>query len=436
MARSSRIVCALLLMASFLVAGGQLTPKAAPVSAAEQPTPAAGAALASPWNDPDAALLEAIAIANNETPAAGPLQGAYDLASGQFQYLSAGVSLQNVYAQYSYVVPPNDLPGNWLVGFTFWGDASGAVYDIFVRDWNGDLKWGVGATENGSEQIFQSADVDASEIDTTPGHSNQLSLVVSSGYVILANNGHVLAAYNLQIEKIGDVSAEVGFLADDQSTTQTVPMSVSQLYVWDLGASEIATPGAGSGTAVATPSSLQDQLLTQIFEKERQSAMATVPIYADEHYSLVQHAGGNFDYIRSGASVADFYMTATFVNPSDMSTTNDFGVGFRLQGEASEFRFMVRSDGRWGFAVGAQPAIADGTVTNVDPNPGASNTIEIVAKGTTGILVVNGVVVHQVDLSSNLNPGDVYIASGIYPDDQVEGRVTPYTNFYLYRLDG
>jgi hypothetical protein len=208
------------------------------------------------------------------------------------------------------------------------------------------------------------------------------------------------------------------------------------MYVWDLGVSDVATPVADSGPGMATPSSLQDQLLTQIFEKERLTATSNTPIYADQQYSLVQHAGGNFDFIRAGASVADFYMTATFANPSDMSTTNDFGVGFRLQGDGSEFRFMVRSDGRWGFAVGAQPAIAEGTVTNVDPNPGASNSIEIVAKGTTGILVVNGVVVHQVDLSSNLNPGDVYIASGIYPDDQVEGRVVPYTNFYLYRLDG
>jgi len=431
MARGSRIVFALILAAAFLVAGGQLLPGAGPVSAAQE----SQAAITDPRVDPNAALLDAIDYASNETPAAGPLQGSYDLASGQFQYLSAGVSLQYVYAQYSYVVPPNDLPGNWLVGFTFWGDPGGTVYDLFVRDWNGDLKWGVGASQGGAEQIFQSGDVDASAIDTTPGHSNQLSLVVSPGTVMLANNSKVLAVYTMQIAKIGDVSAEVGFLADDQSTTQTVPMSLSQMYVWDLGVIDVATPGTGSETTVATPSSLQDQLLTQIFEKERLTAMANTPIYADEQYSLVQHAGGNFDFIRAGAGVADFYMTVTFVNPSDMSTTNDFGVGFRLQGDGSEFRFMVRSDGRWGFAVGSEQATADGTVTNVDPNPGASNTIEIVAKGASGILVVNGVVVQQVDLSSNLNPGDVYIASGMYPADQVEGRIVPYTNFDLYRLD-
>jgi len=50
------------------------------------------------------------------------------------------------------------------------------------------------------------------------------------------------------------------------------------------------------------------------------------------------------------------------------------------------------------------------------------------------LLVVNGVVIQQVDLSTNLNAGDVYIASGMYASDTVDGRQIPYSNFAVYQL--
>ena len=40
----------------------------------------------------------------------------------------------------------------------------------------------------------------------------------------------------------------------------------------------------------------------------------------------------------------------------------------------------------------------------------------------------------QVDLSANLNAGDVYIGSGAYAASTIDQRVVPFSNFAVYQL--
>ena len=119
-----------------------------------------------------------------------------------------------------------------------------------------------------------------------------------------------------------------------------------------------------------------------------------------------------------------------------MSANWDIGMGFRDLADNTEFRFVVRSDGAWVVTQGTSGVLAEGTLTNFNAGAGGTNTIEVIAKGTSGIISFNGQVIQEVDLSVNMNAGDVYIASGMYVSSAVAGRQVPYQNFAVYQIAG
>ena len=116
-----------------------------------------------------------------------------------------------------------------------------------------------------------------------------------------------------------------------------------------------------------------------------------------------------------------------------MSQTSDYGIGMRDNNDNREFRFVVDTDGQWTISLGNAVPFAKG-MTAVDAAPGAGITLEVIAMGATGILAINGQVVAQVDLSANLNPGQVYVASGMNAYTRVDGRLLAVTRFAVYPL--
>lgn len=431
-------------------------------------------ALTDPNVDPNGTASDALVLSLLAAPAGGPLRADDSLAASDFKYLSSGVTLSDFYATVTYVTPPNTPAGSWSVGFAFWDDGQGNSYDIFVQAKNGAAKWGFGQQTANGYQILQSGDIPAGAIDYTIGAQNYLGLAVTQGVGVLTGNDlNVAATVNLGATGIGDVLAEVGFLADDSANTATLPVSLSGFAVWDLSPAAVAavfgseetTPSAAPTEAAPLPTTAPlrptqapieptqapieptqaavaptvagstggDIMLTQIFNQERSAAMANAPLFTSAAGVLTQQASG-FRFVPAGVGVTDFYATVTFANPTDLATRSDAGIGFRDLNNDTEFRFVVRSDGEWALAAGVASPFVFGTLTNYDATPGASNTLELVAHGATGLLVVNGVVIQQVDLSTNLNAGDVYIASGMYASDTVDGRQIPYSNFAVYQL--
>jgi hypothetical protein len=455
------------------------TPPAEPTTGAGSTT-GSDTTLTDPRVDPDGTLSDALVISLLGTPAAGPSQASDTLTSPDFKYLSSGVNLSDFYATMLYTAPSGPVAGSWSYGFAFWEDGQGNSYDVFIQVNNGAAKWGFGQATSSGYTILQSGDLAAGAVDFTPGAQNYVGLVVAQGVAILTGNDLVVAAtIETGATGSGDVSAEVGFLADDGAATTTLPVALSGFNVWDLSPAAVAAvfgpsdttpvteptqaavqpteasafptaipaqptqapvqptlPPAQPTQAPAQPTTAAapvDPMLTQVFNQERTTAMTSAPLFTSASGVLTQSTTG-FGYTPAGVSVGDFYATATFVNPTDMTTRSDVGIGFRDLNTNSEFRFVLRSDGAWALAVGTGSPLVQGTVTNYDATPGASVTLEIIARGATGLLAVNGVVVQQVDLSSNLNAGDVYIASGMYASDTVDGRQVPYSNFQVYQL--
>ena len=472
-------------------AESQPTQVPAQPTAAIQPTTAGGleggsgtAPITDPRVDPARTLAEASVVSLMNAPAAGPFQASADLAASDsgFSHLPSGVNLTDFYATQSYITPPTTPSGSWGFGFAFWDDGQGNSYDVFVQGTNGAALWVLGQQTPTGYTILQSGDLAPGAVDFTPGAQNQLSLVVYQGLALLSgNDGTLDATIDLGgATGSGDVLAEVGFLADDTTSGQSLPISMSGFSVWDLSSgmypstSADMTPTAGTQpmqpTAMPTQAALPTQAvpaptealmptaalppavsptvtpstdmrgnvdsngqLTQLFNNEKAAAMAGAPIFSGAPGALTQTNTG-IALMSAGVAVADFYATATFVNPTDMSTPSDISIGFRDMNDNQEYRFLVRSDGAWGLAIGTAVPVVQGAVTNFDASPGASNTLEIVANGSTGLLAINGQVVQQVDLSANLNAGDVYVATGMFDSTTVEGRQVPYSNFAVYQL--
>ncbi len=438
---------------------------AQPTAPAQPTTPGdtgASAGLTDPRVDPSGTLTDAMVVSLMASPVGGPLRADDTLASSDFKFLSSGVNISELYTSLTYVTPAA-VAGSWIVGFAFWVDGQGGYTDVYIQATNGTAKWAYGHSTSAGYEILQSGDLPAGAIDFTPGAENYIGLAVAQGVAILAGNDLNLAAsVDLGVSTgSGDVQVEVGFRADDPNSGLTLPVSLSSFRVWDLSAAAVAAvfsseeptevpaaptqaPAAPTvamppaqptqaGMAPTAASAGGNMMLQQIFNQQRASALAGSPVASVPSGTLQQAADG-FGFTPAGVALSDFYATATFVNPTDMTTRSDIGIGFRDVNDNMEFRFVVRSDGEWALAIGTGLPVAQGTATNFDATPGASTTLEIIAIGSTGLLAINGVVVQQVDLSADMNAGDVWIATGMYGSDSVAGRQVTFTNFTVYSL--
>jgi len=132
------------------------------------------------------------------------------------------------------------------------------------------------------------------------------------------------------------------------------------------------------------------------------------------------------------ANVADFYTIVTVTNPDDVSLPFDAGIGFRSTGDgAVAYVISVRSGGTWeldGFPD------AQGMVSGLNPQPGASNTLELLVHGGTAMFFVNGVVQTQFDVSQDTDPGNVYLFTGYVPGSSVDGRRVSYQDWWLFPI--
>lgn len=173
-----------------------------------------------------------------------------------------------------------------------------------------------------------------------------------------------------------------------------------------------------------------------VFEQARTVATARSPLTVDQSGTFVQIQDQyNVELPSPEVVIADFYTIATFVNPTDLSIPADVGVGFRADFDKGiEWQIMLRSNGRWYLLQPGPQPIASGSAESFDTAPGASNTIEVTAQGGHGLIVVNGVVLGQLDLSMLVEPGNIYLGTGFIRADTKPGREVSYRDWWIYPL--
>lgn len=177
-------------------------------------------------------------------------------------------------------------------------------------------------------------------------------------------------------------------------------------------------------------------VLGLVFQQTRIIATSLPPVASDLSGTFVQIQDKyNVGMPSPEVKLADFYTIATFVNPSDLSTPADVGIGFRADMDTEiGWQVMLRSNGRWyQLQPGPQP-IASGSAPSFDTAPGASNTIELIVQGENGFLAVNGLVLAQLDLSLIPDAGSIYLGTGFIRVDTVPDRELSYHDWWIFPL--
>lgn len=475
-ARIGRIVCLILL--SVMVLAGIETAAAQDTFPTATPDPATDATalfngpITDPRVDPTGTLDDAFFYSIDHDSIVPAKDGDTTLQPGEFQLLPADVAVTDFYAEFYFLTPQIPDGGEFSAGFCFWTDADGSCYDVHVQTDNaGNSTIGLGyAPAVGDYVMLVQTNVLADQpIDPTPGAENSIDIVVYDGYVIIEGNTfEPLAVLALPDSALaGKVKAQIGFV-DYGLPAGTAPMAVSlsDFAVWDLAGADgsaeplPSTPGSDFGAPVAQPTvaaqpavptqtaqptvqaaispvvpqTQGDPILTAVFEGTRAHALALPPLVGGLSGDLVQ-SSSTFAWTAGNVSVADFYAIATFVNPADLSAPSDIGIGFRAVSDTDlGMRVIVQSTGAWYLLSPADATLASGIASSFDATPGASNTIEILAQGGTGVIALNGVILQQVDLSAVTAPGDIFVGAGFLTGDGVDGRVTPFDEFWVYPM--
>ncbi len=404
-----------------LVAG---LPPAATAQDAATPVASPPAQEASPQPAPNRDLLmvpvailrsDALSRPSVSGPHAGSLKQAQDTLDGYF----AGVSLREFYARARFVNPVASTEHLFDIGIGFRHAGPDRHWRIIVRS---DGAWFLSFAAG---QPRAAGLVDG--LNLGAGQVNELELAVIGDTGYLAVNGAFAAMLDLSAHsEMGDVWVGSGFFRESIVDGALTPFDSFQ--VWTLGADATA-PG---GTPVATPAGQVSAAVA--LSRLRAQALAGQRLSGPFAGTVEQNVGQINGYF-AGVTVRDFYVRVRFQNPFPAYEHPwDVGIAFRHTAPDEHYRLVIRSDGVWLLANGANPATFTGPVPGLRTGPGQINVIEMAVIGTTGYLAVNGSFITTLDLSARLDAGDVWVGSGFYSDNAVVGALTPFDQFQVWAL--
>lgn len=413
------------------------------------PTPASGAAgsgSAGTTNTSTTGQLtfqQGIDWVRSNPPLIDPISASADMVDGDRKFLSADVSVMSFYAEVSLVMPTNAPAGIWAAGFCFWIDAEGNCYSASFSANDTGAQWVVFYKPSaGDLQMIAFGQFRAGNL--APGSTNVFGLLVSgsTGYVTL-NSDIPAGVFTVPSQPVaGNVEINISFSADLDGDTRPLHLEMSNFTVWDLAGATGGTAGTGtsgtSGTSVAPTrgTGAQTGTATQPAGATTGGLRAPVSRIAGPLSGSLEENLDTVKIANAGVSLADFYATATFIVPADVTVPWDITIGFRENPTSSnEYRFTVFSDGDWRLTYGLdQPALASGTLTNLATTPGQMNTLEITADGITGVARLNGIEIATLDLSFAQDAADIWIATATVGSTTQPGRQTPYSAFEVWSL--
>ena len=142
---------------------------------------------------------------------------------------------------------------------------------------------------------------------------------------------------------------------------------------------------------------------------------------------------------QASVDLRDFVVEVTFSNPYDTTKGNwDYGILFRHAGNNQHFRLAIRSDQKWvllnntGDPDGV--VLQDGDLPALNLEAGGTNSIRLISQGTQGFFYLNDNLVAELDLSARTNSGDIFLATGIYLGDEIDGYSTGYSQFSVWSV--
>jgi hypothetical protein len=138
----------------------------------------------------------------------------------------------------------------------------------------------------------------------------------------------------------------------------------------------------------------------------------------------------------ASVDLRDFIVEATFFNPQ-LSAQGGWAYGFIFRQNSNKFYVLkIISNFYWKvtlYTASSEAEIHLAQFFDMDTSSNGANRIKLLAEGNRGQLYINDKYVSDLDLSANLNAGDIAVTSElIYPGGDIDGDVTYYENFTVW----
>ncbi|MGD9710525.1 MAG: hypothetical protein AB7V46_00455, partial [Thermomicrobiales bacterium] len=369
-----------------------------------------------------AQFTELKAAAQSQPSVAGPFQDAILQVSNSFNYYGAGVQLADLYATATFL-NPIDTSQPWDMGFGISDIGTDSGIRLIVQSTG---EWFAAI---GTAAPFASGTVPV--ISSSPNESNQIEVLTRGTTGYLAVNGIVVAQLDLPPDRaVGNVFVASGFYAANAIDQRLIPFQNFEVWAVQDPALAAAQPTVAVEPAAAlAPSGDIDQTFSDLKAQAQLGPSAGGPYNDTMTQSLT-----TLPFPIVGISYTDLYATATFVNPADTAQPWDIGIAIRYTGEDNEPRLILQSTGEWFVAFGSAEPMLSGQAPQFDAAPRGLSTSDFVAQGSDGYVAINGVVVTQIDLSQVIRPGDVFISTGFFSTNVVDGRALSYQAFDVWQL--
>jgi hypothetical protein len=240
----------------------------------------------------------------------------------------------------------------------------------------------------------------------------------------VAGDGAPLEVFDATVWALGE-SAETE--TAPTPTASPVP-DVTEVVEESPVAEEAASPEA-SVQSTAGESATFDEIVASIEGQE--------PLSGPDSGTLTQ-AIGSLDIASAGVITSNFYSTVRFsnpANPDDPDHSWDIVIGFWHTGGDSQMRLVIASDGTWSLAIGTARPIVTGTVDNLNLGEARGNDVALAVLDGIGYLSINGEFVDAFEIPSEPVAGDIWLASGTFPENAQEGVETPYSDWSIWSLE-
>lgn len=416
-----------------------------------------------------APIEELRAEAATGEPIFGPQQGSItQVVGGSLDAQYSRVAVANFRAVITFQNPADTSAGRWDMGLGFRQTAVGQHWRIIVRS---DGTWSLAIAAE-----FPRATGAISNLDRSPGGSNTIELIANAAAGYLLVNDEFVAMLDLTaLQDVGDIWAGSGFFLD--FATQGVTTPYTDFTIWAIGrstsqpqigtgqsaqgdvtptsvstpdaaAQSTSTPANSAATAetevLESPTSEATAILSPIAEADGAAVLAEIrtqiedqePDFGPASGEVIQGVG-SIDIESSGVSVEDFYTSVRFTNPASADDPNhswDVLIGFWHEGGDDQVRLVVSSDGTWSAAQGTARPTVTGEAGSIVLGPARGNVIELAVVNGTGYLAINGDFVAAFAAPGTPAPGDIWIASGTFPENVQAGEETLFSEWSVWSL--
>jgi outer membrane biosynthesis protein TonB len=387
----------------------------------------------------DRSGLAAAADQLREQASAGP--PAFGPETGQTD-LDTGLQELDFVASTSFTVPEGD---GWSAGYAFRQTADTSA--LLQISSNG--AWMLSA---GTEQVRAAGLVET--LNTDPGEDNTIELIAAGDTGYLTVNGEFVAQLDLSIWPDAGNLAIIGTVANGGG-----PLDIFDATVWtesepgtgETGPTPTASPAseqpeeATAETSPVASAELASPEASPVSQEEAAAAFQTIldstdgvdPLKGPLSGSLTQ-AIGSLDIASAGIITENFYSSVRFSNPANADDPDhpwDIVIGFWHTGGDDQVRLVIASDGTWSLALGTARPILNGTVDNLNLGEARGNDIGLAVLDGTAYISINDEFVTSFEIPSQPQAGDIWLASGTFPENAQEGIETPYSDWTIWSLE-